>query len=409
MTPASTRPPLLWWDVAFVAVIVLLVIPVGFRIGEDDRFGWVGIAALAVFGATYLLAGRSELRAAVVQDRPITPRGHTVILLLTVALGVGSASDPFLANLQVLAYPYLWVVTGRYPFAIFWSLVTGVAAGFGMAYGHIRQGTEDRVYLAFIIAAASVAFSVFMGSWIWSVYKQSERYRALAERLRRTQEEVAILSQETGAAAERERFSRDLHDTLTQTLTGLVMLSEQAERALTAKDHALAEDRVARVLTAARDAVTEARALVASTQPLGDGGLEESIERVASRLQADTGITVTRHIERTELGREQQVVLLRAVQEGLSNVRKHARASTVELRLATFDAPDNPRATLTISDDGVGYDPDRDIPGYGIAGLRERARVFGGTVSIHNAPSGGATLTVTLPTSPPSPASEESP
>lgn len=232
-----------------------------------------------------------------------------------------------------------------------------------------------------------------IGSWFVHVYRETTEAQALVAKLIAAQDEIAALSSATGAAAERERLSRELHDTLTQTLTGLVMLAERARAQLRPEEAATGA--LDQIECTARDALAEARALVARTHPVGERGLVESLRRVGASHAKETGVLVSVDGAEPELPRDRQVVLLRAAQEGLANVRKHARADTVRVTLTA--GPEH--VLLTVLDDGVGPEATPGDPGsgFGLAGLRERASHVGGTVAFGAAPGGGSLLRVTVP------------
>lgn len=145
---------------------------------------------------------------------------------------------------------------------------------------------------------------------------------------------------------------------------------------------------------ASRTAVEEARALVATTQPLADGRLVQTLQRVAARFAADTGIEVQCELASLSLDREHEVVLLRAAQEGLANARKHSRAERVSVELSQSD---DGCAVLLVEDDGVGPDPEPASQGFGISGLADRLRSAGGSVRFGPGSAGGARLEVRLP------------
>lgn len=402
MTDASplTRRPLLWWDVGVAALTLLLCVPGGAGALDwaDTASGWGGrlalnLGVLAAFAMLYVMLGRTALLRGM---RAIPPDAHSLsyVTLLAVVLGLATAIEPSYASLQALGHPMIWVILIRYRNAVISSALLAGAVGVGLGVAYVQLGTEYPIWTAAVIAGISFGFSVILGTWISRIFAQSENYRAIAEELRRSQREVVALSTEAGATQERERLSRELHDTLTQTLAGLVMLSEQATRAFDAGDHDRARDRLDRVESVARESVTEARALVAATQPLGDGGFEAAIERVVTRMRADTGLTLTCSLEPVVLGREQQVVLLRAAQEGLANVRKHARATHVDVTLTT--EPDG-GTHLCIADNGVGPELPERSDGFGLSGLAERVREVGGAVRFGARERGGALLEVRLP------------
>lgn len=399
-TPPLARRPLLWWDVGVAALTLVMCIPggAGALDWSDSAAGWgsrlaLNLGVLAAFALLYVVLGRGALLRGMRDETP-NARSLTYVALLALTLGVGTAIEPSYATLQALAHPIAWVIVIRYRNAVVWSALLATAVGVGSGFAYVRVGVEDAIWTAVVIAGISFGFSVILGTWITRIFAQTERYRAIADELRRSQREVAALSTEAGAAQERERLSRELHDTLTQTLAGLVMLSEQANRAFDAGDQGRARDRLGRVEAAAREAVSEARALVATTQPLGDGGLEAAVERVVSRMRADTGLVIACSIEPTTLDREAQVVMLRAAQEGLANARKHARATQVDI---TLIAEPNGGARLRIADNGVGPGDLTHPGGFGLSGLTERVRGVGGEVQFGAGERGGALLQVRLP------------
>lgn len=403
---AQPKRPLRWWDLGVAAVSLVLLIPGGVgvlsAIGEPGAFSGrfaLTLGTLLGFVAVYAVVIRPVLRRAEFELPPLR-RDAAALAILVGYTGFAAAVNPSFATLQAVLYPMIWTVTGgwlhRRAVAIAWSAALAAAIGVGSFIAYERLGAASPAWTAGVVAVCSFIFAVFLGIWLTGVYSQSERHRVLAEQLRDSQAEVAALSTESGAAAERERMSRELHDTLTQTLTGLVMLSEQAERALAAGDLERALDRTGRVGAAAREAVTEARALVATTQPLGESGLVASLERVAARMRADAGLDVVCSLAPVELDREQEVVLLRAAQEGLANARRHAGATRVDLVLAAA-GPD--RVELRVEDNGVGpgnAGAGESGSGFGLSGLADRARALGGEVRFESRLGGGAQLVVSV-------------
>ncbi|QYM74739.1 sensor histidine kinase [Leucobacter luti] len=426
------KSPLRWWDLGVGAVCIVMLIPGG--VGVVSRRGdaanmqpfaalFPELGILAGFLVLYVVTIRPALRR---EHAGLPPAGRDWVALALLAIGLGAAvaMSPGFATLQAILYPMIWTITGGSgrPRAvpIGWSAALAAATGVGAYFAYARLGFSDAAWSAAMIAACSFGFAVFLGLWLTRVYSQSEQHRSLAERLRESQAEVAALSEASGAAAERERLSRELHDTLTQTLTGLVMLSEQAERALLAGDAERALERTVRVGATARDAVGEARALVATTQPLGEGELTPALERIAARLHADTGLEVECCFGPVHLDREQEVVLLRAAQEGLANARRHAHATRVVLVLderESSNASLPPRVVLRVEDNGVGpaAGPGRasasgsasgtpgtpgareaGAGGFGLTGLADRARALGGEINFGPREGGGACLEVSL-------------
>ncbi|GAA2189167.1 hypothetical protein GCM10009786_21270 [Leucobacter alluvii] len=398
---ASGRFPLRWWDAGVVVTLVAMAIVGGRELQFDGapaapyRVAWT-FAPLAALALWYLAVGRRVMLRAV-RDLPATAADALFLVGLVLLVGVATFGVTSYATLQTIGYPLVWTVARRYREAVAWSAALAVAVCIGFVGPGDPFGRAGGFWGAFAVSALSLVFALVMGTWITGIHAQGERHRELAEALRRSQHEVAALSEAAGASAERERISRDLHDTLTQTLTGLVMLSEQVDRALAAGDAAAARERLERVRSAARESLQEARVLVATTQPLGDGGLEASIERTVTRLREDTGLLVTCELESLQLDRERQVMLLRATQEGLANARKHAQATRISVMLVRGD---DGSVVLRVDDDGVGPEAaggGASVGGYGLSGLADRIRGVGGEVRFGDRPGCGARLEVRLP------------
>ncbi|MGW1766047.1 sensor histidine kinase, partial [Streptomyces sp. NPDC002073] len=161
-----------------------------------------------------------------------------------------------------------------------------------------------------VFAAATLAFSVFFGVWIIRIMDQSRERASLITELEASREEVARLSAERGALAERERMSREIHDTLAQGFTSLLMLVQAVQSEL---DHDLPQARRHLDLMAgtARQNLAEARALVAGGAPadLDGGSLPDAVGRLAARHDPPAAVTVTGAVRALPPGLE--VVALR--------------------------------------------------------------------------------------------------
>ncbi len=208
----------------------------------------------------------------------------------------------------------------------------------------------------------------------------------------------------SGELGERERLAHEIHDTLTQGFASIVMNLEAAEGSLE-KDPASARRHMGAARRTARENLVEARRIVRALQPeaLEEAPLPEVLARLAEKWSegggATAGVTVTGAPR--PLSPEAEVTLLRAAQEALTNIRKHARASRAVLTLSYMED----RVALDVRDDGVGFDPDG-MPailgkggagGFGLKAMRERAERSGGTLLVESEPGRGTTLAVELP------------
>ncbi len=225
-------------------------------------------------------------------------------------------------------------------------------------------------------------------------------YEPLVPSLSLTLEKLRLLRQvsETAILQERQRLAREIHDTLAQDFTSIVTHLEAAESALDT-DPKLARAHLDRARRAAREGLAEARRVVWALRPdiLTRTGLDRALTRVAHRWQEATGIPV--HVTITGTPRplpgDTDVVLLRAAQEALANVHKHARATRVDVTLTYM----GDRVSLDVQDDGEGFDPGNldAHKGFGLRGMRERVEARGGHVIIESGPGEGTTVVVMLP------------
>ena len=218
---------------------------------------------------------------------------------------------------------------------------------------------------------------------------------ALAEN-RGLQSQLVTQAREAGVLDERARLAGEIHDTLAQALTGIIRQLEAADRA---DELALGErphlDRVAEL---ARDGLAEARRSLRALRPgqLEGSTLPDAIADVARRAGIPVEVEVTG--QRRTLPTDQEVVLLRVVQEALTNVDKHAAASRVGVTLSYVEDA----VILDVRDNGVGFDPDvvgmrSDGTGMGLAAMRDRLVRIAGSLVVESAPGEGTALVATLP------------
>ncbi|MCW4386012.1 sensor histidine kinase [Salinibacterium sp. SYSU T00001] len=337
----------------------------------------LGLGAVALFAASWLLLAPRAV------EGNLASRWLRVALVATTLLGC--IADPNFAFFQCFAHPLAWVLSSSKARGVAWSSAVAIAVGAGFIIGGPFSG--QWIGSSLLTAALSLAFSIAFGLWISHIAELGEERQRLLDELRATQEELVAVSREAGIAAERERLARDIHDTVAQDLTGLVMLAEQARRTT---DAAARDALLAQVADGARNALEETRALVAASAPASlDAGLAAAIERVAARFSRDTGIAVTVQADAAaSVDRDAEVVLLRCTQEALTNIRRHSGASSAHVELEG--------ATLRIRDDGHGFDPASPTAGVGLAGMRDRARLAGGSLTVKSDES-GTVVTVTLP------------
>lgn len=210
---------------------------------------------------------------------------------------------------------------------------------------------------------------------------RGQEYEALVERF------VAVQEQE------RRRIAAEVHDGVTQAVVSLSFHLAAAAEALH-EEPAFAADQVATARRLAEVAVAEARAAVEGLRPpmLDDLGLPQALQALASTsLAAGAEVTCDVALD-APVPDHVAVAVYRMAQEAMQNVAKHAHASQVLLALAAAGG----ELTLRVRDDGAGMDGGA-APGFGLEGIRERAELLGGTLTVTSHPDRGTDLVVRLP------------
>ncbi|MGC4902744.1 sensor histidine kinase [Micromonospora echinospora] len=213
--------------------------------------------------------------------------------------------------------------------------------------------------------------------------------------------QLLVQAREAGVQDERQRMAREIHDTLAQGLAGILTQLQAAEQHA---DRAEAWRRhVDNARNLARDSLTEARRTVHAVQPdvLAEARLPEAISDVTRRWsqvhRIDAVLTTTG--DPRPMHADVEVTLLRAAQEALANVAKHARASRVGLTLSYMED----LVTLDVRDDGVGFELGARRAGdggFGLAGMRQRVQRLAGRLDIESEPGGGTAISATVPAIP---------
>jgi signal transduction histidine kinase len=241
--------------------------------------------------------------------------------------------------------------------------------------------------------------AIILGVWITAVVGQSVRRRQLIEQLQATQAELAAAERRAGTLEERQRLARDIHDTLAQGFTSIVMHLEAADQALP-DDLDTLQKHLDRARDTARTSLEQARRVVHALRPhsLDQRSLPDAIERTASRWREETGIplTTTTTGDPVPLHPDIEVTLLRAAQEALANIRKHAQATDVQLTLSYMDDV----VVLDVQDNGVAFAGAAASPlssGYGLQAMRERVEQCGGSLTLESEPGEGTTVVVSIP------------
>jgi len=211
-------------------------------------------------------------------------------------------------------------------------------------------------------------------------------------------------AQKTGVSQERKRLAHEIHDTLAQGFTSIVMKLEAAEETLP-PDLTSTQRYIDQARRIARESLAEARRLMWALRPesLERASLPEALTRLAERWSEECGADASTTVTGTphSLPPEVEVTLLRTAQEALNNCRKYAQPRQVVITLSYM----NNLVALDVQDDGVGFDPTQppresrhqSKSGFGLLGMRKRIEQLRGTLLIESAPGEGTTLMVAIP------------
>jgi signal transduction histidine kinase len=359
-----------------------------------------GMESLAVVLSGLLLAG---YWAMFIRPKPWDwPSRFEVAYVVAVSIdfGILLQISPYFAYLQFSLFPQFCfllnknrraLATGLFGVAIALVLSELTQTGWNLAVAMPRIAT-DLLEVAFVLA---------MSLWIGAIAKQSVDRQHLIVELERTRADLAAAEREAGVLEERARLAREIHDTLAQGFASIVTHLQAARASLPAGAERTGAH-IAEAETVARDSLAEARALAWALRPaaIADAGLVAALERaVAAAFPTGTleaALTVTGTVR--SLHPTVEVTLLRTVQEALTNVRRHAAATRVDVTLSYFDDA----VSIDVADDGRGFEAGTTsaapLGGLGLVGMRERAEALGGALSLESTPGEGTTVAVYLPT-----------
>lgn len=351
------------WHVAFAVFALVGVV----LVLAEDHFQPVALVLLGALCLWYWRVGAPLAR----DERGV--RYLAVAIPLVIAM---FALVPALSVLFFTLYPHIWSLL-QPRLAIWATAVTSLSIGsVVLAAGSFSPDSVGAAVVIFL----SVIPAVMLGLWIARIISQS-RERAL----------LADVSHEAGVLTERERLARDLHDTLAQGATSVLLLLRAAR---SAADPVVRDQHLALAEQTTAENLAEIRALVAALTPaaLDGNALPAALERLTDRLGRELGLAASMKVsgEYRQLPPDSEVTLLRVTQEALANVRKHAHASSVAVSL-DYSAG----VSLSIVDDGCGFGPEAPR-GFGLDGLRDRVRLAGGVFELRSSPGSGVHVRVLL-------------
>jgi signal transduction histidine kinase len=368
---------------------------------------WVLFAAMAVGLVTTAPPGGSAYRPlallagvvlcyAVLDRFPGNPVVRPRVYLSVLVLGLGGLAylGSSYAALFMVTLPHYWMF-GRTPRASMTFL--GLATGATLAGSLVRQGWSAEFFGETMVSTLIVvAVGVLIGLWAHSVVAQSSERARLIQELEQTQARLSEAHQRQGAADERERIARDIHDTLAQGFASIIVLAEAARAGLSGDPERSAQQ-LRSIESTARENLAEARELVASGGQPGpgrvvSGSVAGTLRRTLDRFAEDTGLAVDADLAELDCDQQTRIALLRCTQESLANVRKHAGASTVGVVLVRRPYG----VELEVTDDGTGFVVEEST-GFGLDGMRRRLAELGGRLTVTSSVGDGTRVLATIP------------
>jgi signal transduction histidine kinase len=321
--------------------------------------------------------------------------------------------DPWFGFFVVMGYGYS-IRLMPWPWSLPCMGAFGVLAATSQTWS-VNKATPTGLAAYLAVIAMNVLFTCGMVRFLHGIEKThdqrkrtldelSEAYRRLEATLAENEglhQQLLTQAREAGILDERQRMAREIHDTLAQGLTGIVTQLQAAEQA--AHDPASWRRHFAAATRLARESLSEARRSVDALRPesLETARLSDALADLAQRWSAlhGTPVRVSTTGTTRPMRPEAEVALLRAAQEALANVAKHAGASRVGLTLSYLDN----EVALDIRDDGKGFRPEanghRTAGGFGLVAMRQRMESLSGTLQIESEPGFGTAVSARVPMS----------
>jgi signal transduction histidine kinase len=392
--------------------VLLLVATARVLVSGPGLTGWLSLALALLLATVYVIGTVLEKRHSTETDR-FDPRPYAVWWL-------GAVSVLWLvliwssADFVWLAFPLFFLQLHILPRRVALPVIAASTVLVVVALWFHNRGTAGPA-LELPMALGPVfgaAFAVITGLAYRALYLEAENQRLAAEELRRTRGELARSQHDAGTLTERARLAREIHDTLAQGFSSIVLMGRSAEKALDDGDTATARERLRTMQETASANLAEARNFVRGLQSpaLEQMSLAGSLRRLCEKTEAEAaargaGFRCRFDLEGTpvELSNPYSTTLLRAAQASLANVWVHAKASTAVVTLSFMGT----EVAMDIYDDGVGFRPEpegsggspqrKDGSGYGLRSLRERVTALAGTLDIESAPGEGTVVAIRLP------------
>lgn len=393
--------------------------------GENMYVGWYyrflllfGVLCLvvitgAIFDSTLTFRNTTIVVATVVamalwfwffgQWKQINSDLHAIVYLLgnvagiTLCIRLWDSSALLLFAVYWFGFAYLHT---RYAIVYAFVLTISTQWAFGTLGSNIGFNFDTLVAVGLLIVL--LGFSAMMARYIEAFQMEAERNKSLVAELKRTQQQLLEREREAGIEQERHRMAGEIHDTLAQHFTSIITNLRAAEQ-LQGMDDAVSQQHVVHAFSAAQQGLADSRTMLSTMQPdvLLGSSLSEVLHSLATEWEATSGAIVhfETHGDAANLTKEEELMMVRALQEGLRNTGKHAQASEVRITLTWLEN----EVLLDITDNGIGFDQDLvqvGANGYqlGLHTMQSRVEAAGGTYALESTPGEGTSITISFPT-----------
>jgi signal transduction histidine kinase len=283
------------------------------------------------------------------------------------------------------------LVFSRFP--ILWATGITIFQTLGLYFLYIMLYPTEHWFLILMIILGLLTISTIIGAFISSIVKQSIDRQRLIDELTRSRANLMRVEREAGRLTERQRLARDIHDTIAQHFTSIIMHLSAAKHS-----HPEAvQSEVQQAEESAREGLDEIRRIVWDMQPeqIEKASLVEAVEELAARWSAENGVLVKMKVTGTprSLTSSAETALLRISQEAMHNINKHAQAKNVNITFSFMEDI----FVMDIADDGLGFESSKIKNGFGMKTMRDRAEELSGTLTIESERGAGTAIAVSVP------------
>jgi signal transduction histidine kinase len=386
-----------------VRLLLLLMVIVGYAVNflfifaqDGRRLTPAELFSGIAFGVIYLLLG---LRADLILDR--FPAGWAEALFFSVQcallFGIGLVLDT--EGTWLIGVPLVGFAVEQLPPRRRWAVYVALCASLVLPAG-LRHSNWPSALVSSVTIGTAILFVAVFAQLRMNEQQARERAEHLMAELQKANVQLAAYAtqaEELAMTQERNRLAREIHDNLGHVLT-IVNVQIEAAKVVMHADPGRALNAINKAQELVQGGLTQVRESVAALResPISDRPLAEAIASLVEEAQSGGIITEFRVLgQPRKLASKVALALYRVAQEALTNVRKHARASRVDVLLDY--QPEQVR--LEVKDNGVGAA--ETSGGFGLLGVRERMQLLGGSLEIHTSLGKGFSLTASVPTSDP--------